>query len=220
MKKFFLLVITMTACIENTHAEVFTNQLGNKKSFTATIADHNHAYNELDKEKSNIITQQLTEYVYSRNNCGACYEPVLNYKHSFKTEQAKKAHVLYEQMFGELSAQTIVKTSGDAFLLGTAIALINKAISRETFNKKALWASTAAALGLVIYQSKVYNAPYFDTQLNPQDNYFDIFSGQTLAKTIASVFTAIVGYAGTSYGLNKLSNLFTAEKAPLETLNQ
>ena len=202
----FILLITF---INGAQADVFTNDLADGNAFLTTINDHAKAYKRLSEEKGNISVNISKEFIYDAFGRPRV-ERFLNY--SFTTPQAYATLENYKKIFEEFSNKALARSAGEAFLLGSAIALINKALSGETFNKKALCCAIAAALSLIVYQSRTYKVPYFDDALQSHENFFGLFDMTVLPQTAIATLAAIASYAGISYGLNKLSSLITAKK--------
>ena len=135
-------------------------------------------------------------------------EYVTTYNYQFQTPEARTTFRKYQSAEQALNNQLMSTTLGDGFILGALVACLNKALKGDRFNKKAIVATIAAALGMVLYQNKkLGKTAYFDAGLNKWDNQFEHVSFYTIGRVLSALAAASASYLGTDYALSRAAQI-------------
>ena len=199
----FMLILTTIGITQPFSLDTVLQSLFPNKIFKQLLEKQREAFLNLEKNVEDIIVNISTRYNWRHDE----YETTYNYQ--FQTPLARTTFNDYQNAEKTLTNQLMTTTLGDGFILGALIACMNKALKGDRFNKKAVVATLAAALGMVLYQNKkLGKATYFDAGLNKWDNQFEHLSFYTIGRVLSAFVVASASYLGTDYALSRAAQVY------------
>ena len=210
MVKKIALVLSLTAIgttkpfsLDTVLKSLFPNKL-----FKHLLENQKETFLNLENNVDDIIANITTHYNWRHD------EYVTTYNYQFQTPEARTTFRKYQSAEQALNNQLMSTTLGDGFILGALVACLNKALKGERFNKKAMIATIAAALGMVLYQNKkLGKTPYFDARLDKWDNQFENVGFYTIGRVLSALIAASASYLGTDYALSRAAQVYNDIKS-------
>jgi len=165
------------------------------------VADHNQAFVQF-KKYIHSINFRYWEERYGNEVC--------RHFSYYGTPQALASMDTYQDAFKKLYQRYLLDTCGDAFMLGIAAAVVNRAAGLKPDNGPFLTLACAATVGMLVDRnSSMGTVPYADTRyLRLHDNLFANISVRTFANAITAVTIAGLSYSGTQYAWQKIASWY------------
>lgn len=187
--------------------------VGESVSLDKTLLDHAHAFNHFAPLR-NFISYQS----WSSGN--------MSYRRWDGPQFALDESDKYIPFRASLESMSVANACGNGFMIGSLAALLNKLIASKTIDKRVLYGSLLSSILMVFYQNYAWGkVPYYSSDLELHDNYFAHTSFNTYGRILLSTISAAIGFFGTKYTVDKISEQYDAlvkknseEKEPLNQL--
>lgn len=168
------------------------------KSFEQCLADHKEAFENLEKNKSGVVTRQWTEYAGN----------TIIYHYDYQCSNSRVESVVnnYLAAYKALNSKMFGRALGDGFIIGGLLALYNKIANGTMVKSKTVGAITLAPLALIIQQNfSKPQTPYFDIALEKKDNAFANLSFDTVGRIVCAIGASWASFMGSSFMINKVT---------------
>lgn len=187
-----------------------------QSQFDRLLAAHNTAFNKFAPAKNLMRAEEYlvrngdrveTEYKYYTVN-------------SDEGRVAAASWLAYEPARNALRGTNLVNSLGDGFILGSVLAVANRAKNGSQVNKK--WTAFAIAttsMALKYLQNKrLPVTPYFDRAIVQHENFFDPMSFDTFGNSLLVMMGATVGFVGTRHAIERFFQWYNPK--PKEEVKQ
>jgi hypothetical protein len=163
------------------------------------LASYNQTYEELSKHIGKL--DYTTETIYAGNRAITLY-----YYHG--PQEALNAWNNYKAVCKRLDEKTAQMSLGDGFILGSALAFVNRVINGAHVNKKdTALAITLSSIVLKLHQNKQMGIiPYYNMSLTKKEDWFAQASFNTVSHVLLVMTSATIGFLGVNFAFNRLKN--------------
>ncbi len=189
-----------SSATSQTYKEVFNkyvDSFGFNIPFKQALAEHTNSFNELEINKSKVVTKQWTERQYNT--------VIHHYDYECLDNQTIEIVNRYIKAGGVLDTKMCQRALGDGFIIGLLIALGNNMI-----NKQVATAQTGVALSvmplmhILLENYRAAQVPYFDIALDKQENKYANLSLLTIGRITLAISASWLSFLGGSFMVNKV----------------